>query len=79
MTQCCALTENLNTNNARPNTMWYYIDPADDPLNTGGGWMEVESLTSTGSQWSMHAYPRITRHPPTAVLSANDLHVLENF
>ena len=71
-TVSCALTENLNTNNARPNTMWYYIDPADDPLNTGGGWMEVESLTSTGSQWSMHAYPRITQTPPTAVLSAND-------
>ena len=70
-TLSCALTENLNTNAGRPNTLWYYIDPADDPLNTGGGWMEVETLTSTGSQWSMHTYPRITQTAPSAVISSN--------
>ena len=69
-TVSCALTENLNTSPTRPNTVWYYVDPNDDPLGTGGGWINIENL-SNGSQWSPHIYPRITQTAPTAVITSN--------
>lgn len=64
----CAMTDDLSTNGSRPNTMMYYIDASDDPLNIGQGWYQTGGDIGT-AEWSMHIYPRITQTPPTAVIT----------
>ena len=67
-TVSCAMTDNLSTDAARPNTMYYYFD-AGDPLGYGPGWASVETV-SGGSQWSMHIYPWMTDSPPDGIITS---------
>lgn len=64
----CAMTDNLLGDAGRPNTMFYYFD-AGDPLGWGPGWVDMETLTGGGNQWSMHIYPWITDSPPSPVIT----------
>ena len=66
----CAMTDDLSGNAARPNTMWYYVNPANNPAGVATGWVETGGDVSTTAEWSMHIYPRITQTPPTAVVTA---------
>ena len=62
----CAMTGDLISAPGRPNTM-YVNFAAGNPLAYPVGWVDIETVS--GSQWSMHIYPRITQTPPQAIIS----------
>jgi PKD repeat protein len=60
------MTGDLISAPGRPNTM-YVNFAAGNPLAYPAGWVDIETVS--GSQWSMHIYPRITQTPPQAIIS----------
>ncbi|MGM0479542.1 MAG: S8 family serine peptidase [Bacteroidota bacterium] len=68
-------SQDLTPNATRDNSLWYYINASDNPLNLTTGWQEVTNIGSI--ELAMHVYPRITDTPPTAFVTANPTTVCE--
>ncbi|MDX1653012.1 MAG: S8 family serine peptidase [Brumimicrobium sp.] len=74
-TVACAASGNLASNATRPNSVWYYVNPANNPQTLPTGWQEVSDVGSI--ELAMHVYPWITDTPPTAVINATPSTVCE--
>ncbi len=62
-------SQDLTPNATRDNSLWYFINASDNPLNLTTGWQEVSNIGTI--ELAMHVYPRITDTPPTAFVTAN--------
>jgi subtilisin family serine protease len=66
-----ASSEDLTANGSRPNSAWYYVDPANNPENAITDWTEIGNVISGPFEAALHIYPRITANPPVANLTAS--------
>ncbi|MEX2483739.1 MAG: S8 family serine peptidase, partial [Brumimicrobium sp.] len=74
-TVACGATQNLDTDATRPNSVWYYINPSNNPQGFVTGWQEVSNIGAI--ELAMHVYPWITDTPPLANITANPTTVCE--
>ena len=63
----CAASGDLTPNPSRPNSVWVFVNSADNPLGATPGWQQVSNIGTI--QLAMHVYPRITTSPPTAIIN----------
>ena len=64
----CAASGNLTADATRPNSVWVFVNPADNPLGIPTtGWQQVSDIGTI--ELAMHVYPRITSAPPTAIIN----------
>lgn len=63
----CAASGDLTPNPSRPNSVWVYVNPADNPLGATAGWQPVSNIGTI--ELAMHVYPRITAAPPVAIIN----------
>ena len=75
-TVVCSASNDLTADATRPNSVWVYVNPIDNPLAWPvTGWNQVSDIGSI--ELAMHVYPRITSAPPTAIINPSPAIVCE--